>query len=150
MQIKEEIARNKEKLIRSQNYLENFRNSLSKSDKSVKSYLVERIRVEYENYQYYYDIDICLNVLMRSGYPNINNLILDVHGLTKRQFEYSLDYLFYSIVEYNIKDLNLTIITGRGKGILRTFLVNNFDEYNEYYGTKLKLINISEGKYLIK
>lgn len=150
MQIKEEIARNKEKLIRSQNYLENFRNSLSKSDKSVKSYLVERIRVEYENYQYYYDNDISLNVLMRSGYPNINNLILDVHGLTKRQFEYSLDYLFHSIVEYNIKDLNLTIITGKGRGILSSFLVNNFDEYNEYYGTKLTLINISEGKYLIK
>ena len=109
MQIKEEITRNKEKLIRSQNYLENFRSSLSKSDKSIKSYLIERIRVEQENHQYYYDIDICLHVLMKSGYPNINNMVLDVHGLTRKQLEYSLDYLFHSIVEYNINYPNLTL-----------------------------------------
>ena len=150
MNIQEEIARNKEKLIRSQNYLENLRNSLLKSDKSTKAYFVNRIKLEQENYQYYYDNDICLNILMKVNYPNINNMLIDAHGLTRKQLEYILDYIFDLISECNIKDLNLTIITGRGKGILRTFLVNNFYEYNEYYGTNLKLLNISEGKYLIK
>jgi hypothetical protein len=75
----------KEKLIRSQNYLENLRNSFSKSDKSTKAYFVNRIKLEQENYQYYYDNDICLNILMKCGYPNINNMVLDVHVLKQNR-----------------------------------------------------------------
>ena len=61
-----------------------------------------------------------------------------------------IEYQYYEILEGERPDIVASKLYGDSDLHWTFFLVNNFDEYNEYYGTKLKLINISEGKYLIK
>jgi hypothetical protein len=145
MNIEKELKKNNKLLEIYKNKYEIF---LQKSNNPYFSYQIDEFKKIRENYFYYYDINIALNRLKISGFPDLtNNFAVDVHGFNREQFSYLLDYLFEEAKKH--KDIVVYIITGKGKGILRNFLIENFDEYNSYYGTKFRLKENGEGFLLM-
>ena len=135
MDIEKELIKNNELLEIYKNKYEIF---LQKRNNTYFFYQIDEFKRIRENYFYYYDINIVLKRLKISGFPDLtNHFAVDVHGFNKKQFSYLLDYLFEETK--NHRNIEVFIITGKGKGILSRFLIENFDEYNSYYCTKFRL-----------
>ena len=141
MNIEKELIKNYKLLEIYKNKYEIF---LQKSNNPYFSYQIDEFKKIRENYFYYYDNNIALNRLKISGFPDLtNNFAVDVHGFNKKQFSYLLDYLFEEAK--NHKDIVIYIITGKGKGILSRFLIENIEEFNSYYCTKFRLKDEGNG-----
>ena len=137
------------KLNRAKENLMNLEKQINLCDKKWVSYKILDIKNVQKKFDYFCNLEVALLNLKQNGFPNLLNISLDVHGLTKKQFDIVLDYIFFEIYVNEYNNIYMTIITGKGKNILRNFLIKNFEDFNQYYELSLKLNILENGNFLV-
>ena len=74
------------KLNRAKENLMNLEKQINVCDKKWVSYKIMDIKNEQKKFDYFCNLEVALLNLKQNGFPNLLNISLDVHGLTKKQF----------------------------------------------------------------